>query len=273
MSDPVTNVEIEDVLSSIRRLVSNGQAERLSTTVAAPREAGMQAADRLVLTPALRVDEPVAEPPAEAVDAEEPDAHNVWTGTDLSEHETDIKDESAPEGIETEFSETDQTPDLPSELSAQAAEFEAMIAGRDDQWEPDGASDDDYAGGAAESVLSWSETDEPEGDEEAELDEAETAPSVDPDWDESDDLASERHVQDWQDADAADLRPAPDADADRGEGLLMDDAVLDEEALRDLVAEIVRQELQGALGERITRNVRKLVRREIHRALTSQDFD
>ena len=53
----------------------------------------------------------------------------------------------------------------------------------------------------------------------------------------------------------------------------MDDAVLDEEALRDLVAEIVRQELQGALGERITRNVRKLVRREIHRALTSQDFD
>ena len=40
-----------------------------------------------------------------------------------------------------------------------------------------------------------------------------------------------------------------------------------------MVAEIVRQELQGTLGERITRNVRKLVRREIHRALTSQDFD
>lgn len=99
MSDPVTNVEIEDVLSSIRRLVSNGQAERLSTTVAAPREAGMPAADRLVLTPALRVDEPVAEPPAEAVDAEDPDAHSVWTGMDLSEHETDIQDESAPEGM------------------------------------------------------------------------------------------------------------------------------------------------------------------------------
>ena len=50
------------------------------------------------------------------------------------------------------------------------------------------------------------------------------------------------------------------------------DEFLDEDALRDLVADIVRQELQGALGERITRNVRKLVRREIHRALTSQDF-
>ncbi len=50
-------------------------------------------------------------------------------------------------------------------------------------------------------------------------------------------------------------------------------AYLDEDALRDMVAEIVRQELQGALGERITRNVRKLVRREIHRVLLTQDFD
>ena len=31
--------------------------------------------------------------------------------------------------------------------------------------------------------------------------------------------------------------------------------------------------LAWALGERITRNVRKLVRREIHRALTSQDLE
>jgi len=53
----------------------------------------------------------------------------------------------------------------------------------------------------------------------------------------------------------------------------VDEDVLDEEALRDMVAEIVRQELQGALGERITRNVRKLVRREIHRALATQDLD
>lgn len=48
---------------------------------------------------------------------------------------------------------------------------------------------------------------------------------------------------------------------------------IDEETLRQMVVDIVRQELQGALGERITRNVRKLVRREIHRMLISQDFD
>ncbi len=61
-----------------------------------------------------------------------------------------------------------------------------------------------------------------------------------------------------------------DADADLLAGR---DDFLDEDALRDLVADIVRQELQGALGERITRNVRKLVRREIHRALASQELD
>ncbi len=41
----------------------------------------------------------------------------------------------------------------------------------------------------------------------------------------------------------------------------------------DLVAEIVREELTGDLGERITRNVRKLVRREIHRALLTREFE
>ena len=51
------------------------------------------------------------------------------------------------------------------------------------------------------------------------------------------------------------------------------EGLMDEEALRVLVSEMIRQELQGTLGERITRNVRKLVRREIQRALSSQDFD
>ena len=59
----------------------------------------------------------------------------------------------------------------------------------------------------------------------------------------------------------------------RGIDLSSEEQILDEEMLRDLVSEIVRQELQGAPGERITRNVRKLVRREIHRALTAQELE
>lgn len=49
--------------------------------------------------------------------------------------------------------------------------------------------------------------------------------------------------------------------------------LLDEEMLRVLVAELIRKELQGTLGERITRNVRKLVRREIQRALMARDYE
>jgi len=50
-------------------------------------------------------------------------------------------------------------------------------------------------------------------------------------------------------------------------------AVQDDEALRKLVATIIRQELQGDLGERMTKNLRKLVRREINRALTTREMD
>jgi hypothetical protein len=46
---------------------------------------------------------------------------------------------------------------------------------------------------------------------------------------------------------------------------------IDEEALRDMIRDILHGELQGALGERITRNVRKLVRAEITRAFATRD--
>lgn len=66
-----------------------------------------------------------------------------------------------------------------------------------------------------------------------------------------------------------------EAEEDDEDGLFDDveETVLDEAALRALVSEIIRQELQGTLGERITRSVRKLVRREIQRALASRDFE
>jgi hypothetical protein len=49
--------------------------------------------------------------------------------------------------------------------------------------------------------------------------------------------------------------------------------LIDEDMLRALVAALVREELRGALGEKITRNMRNLVRREVHRALASRDLD
>jgi len=52
-----------------------------------------------------------------------------------------------------------------------------------------------------------------------------------------------------------------------------DDIFVDEDMLRQIVADIVREELQGKLGERITRNVRRMVRREIERALELKKFE
>ena len=57
MSDPVSNSEIEDVLASIRRLVSENAKALKGDRVRDPE------AEKLVLTPALRIDESEAPPP------------------------------------------------------------------------------------------------------------------------------------------------------------------------------------------------------------------
>lgn len=51
------------------------------------------------------------------------------------------------------------------------------------------------------------------------------------------------------------------------------EAVIDQDELRLLVSQIVREELSGELGERMTRNLRKLVRREMQRILAEREFD
>jgi hypothetical protein len=47
--------------------------------------------------------------------------------------------------------------------------------------------------------------------------------------------------------------------------------ILDEEALRGVINAIVREELQGELGDRISRNLRKLIRRELAEMLEARD--
>ena len=68
-----------------------------------------------------------------------------------------------------------------------------------------------------------------------------------------------------------DDRAASDSDPDADD--LADAQFIDEDALREIVSALVRAELQGDLGDRITRNVRKLVRREIHHALATRDIE
>ena len=135
-------------------------------------------------------------------------------------------------------------------LTAKIAALGAAIGKSPQDWEPDGDEANDLAATSA-PAMAW--------EDDVELD-ARGAPLEEQMIDE---IASAAEAEMAEEAGKAGLAAAFGGD----------DQLMDEEALRDLVSEIVRSELQGALGERITRNVRKLVRREIHRALTAQEIE
>lgn len=143
------------------------------------------------------------------------------------------------------------------------AELEAKVARSTGQWEPDGASSDPYAGTNIETLEWQDHTDEADIEVETES-EAEVATDRAP--------QPESGADAEFDAAALAEEAVTSATIDALGADAAEESYLDEESLRELVADIVRSELQGALGERITRNVRKLVRREIQRALAAQDL-
>ena len=63
-----------------------------------------------------------------------------------------------------------------------------------------------------------------------------------------------------------------EAEAARKSDADLSSGIVDEVAMRELIGKLVRAELQGEFGDRISRNVRKLVRREIQRAISSIDL-
>lgn len=166
--------------------------------------------------------------------------------------------ESSSDDAESSFEPVDaDEPYNTATLGAKIAALEAQIAQTSDQWEPDGELGDDYAGTKVETI-EWQDHDV-------------VAPVVPRRVSADDHHENDAHEDE---SNVGTIQAEPEGDAGNiADVLAGDDAILDEESLRELVADIVRQELQGALGERITRNVRKLVRREIHRALTAQELD
>lgn len=204
-------------------------------------------------------------------DAAEHMAEEAWTASDEADQavddaaETDTDDAELPEWqaeeIDQPAAEQDTRP-----LTERIAELEQRISETNEEWEPDGTGTDDNAGTEVET-MQWqdhvddddADSDTPEEDEVAQAAHDTFPRAVDPG----------RYMDPEEISDEGD----ESFDADDIGVLSSDDTFLDEESLRELVADIVRQELQGALGERITRNVRKLVRREIHRALTAQELE
>lgn len=342
MSEPVSNAEIEDVLSSIRRLVSEnaGTARRDA--------AGHDAPEKLVLTPAFRVDEGEDQGEAEAtlhrdgevvtlggggwsdggpeaVEEMVAAAVDDWAGVQVEDPTQDAEETVETSEVTDPVTSPPQMAETStkSELERRIAELEAVIARSAAEFEPDGSEEvsepeavmfqhgpepeegaavpvaehaDDGGDKPAEANAALAEIAE-ETDPHAEIgsyvaseasapiepagpldDEGQSAdsqedaePAVALAYDDASDMAdpadadANDHMADaWEDVEGDEI------DADEGDA---DEALLDEEALREMVARMVREELQGSVGERITHNVRRMVRREIARALALQDFE
>ena len=295
MSEPVTNIEIEDVLSSIRRLVSDDGRNRIT---AEPE----RAPEKLVLTPALRVDDTVVEDTVEETVAEpDPTVDKILDAIAQSTERPDdaqileVQEDTFEGPLEARFAdiEAETSEDLTDEETAQDDQHEVaevQDAAHDvhsdehahhdvAEQEPQDDQAQDFADDAAaqnpeqSDVLSWEDHIDEDDDHETWIDEDEIEDAEMSEAEIAQAQPQEHASVAAQDHDEAGHDQMAHEDTGGVDLFGGDDTVLDEETLRELVADIVRQELQGALGERITRNVRKLVRREIHRALSSQEFD
>ncbi len=212
MTEAVSRNGGEDVLSSIRRLVAQD--------VPLPEPTKPATQEKLLLTPALRVD-----------DAEHPPLDTEHDAMQAAQHAACARAEFAPS----------QT-----QVAGQAPEAGPAVSGAapalDDPVPEDGVSDDDPAMSDAQLT-----TDTPY-----------SAPSPE-------DRALEATLARLQAVLSGAPRASGSAALSGDEGPL--DDVIDEGMLYQIVAHIVRQELQGELGEKITRNIRKLVRAEVAREL------
>lgn len=352
MSDPVTNVEIEDVLSSIRRLVSEDarvrpvgwRADPVDMPVVQDAAGPAPEVGRLVLTPALRVSDEAAPEGGEATDEAADEAvADVTAAADAEPVRDDWQDgwQEASEGAAAAVPEPEPqafAPEVDDALAAAQGEMDhdalaEQVSDRSEAYVLEASGDeamvwvDHHEDHQSEHDRPEHDRDEHDRDEHdrGEHDQHEDHPEEDHGAEDhrtrmAEDAAEDVFYED-EAANAAPVSAMPvsampeggmseseaseaprsgdfvfassrdglgrdaaaglsephfaddDAMDDRAFLLAEDEAVLDEETLREMVAEIVRQELQGALGERITRNVRKLVRREIHRALTSHELE
>jgi len=277
MAEQTNKQNIEDVLSSIRRLVSDEGAH-----VPRPPMAG-QRPDKLVLTPQLRVTEPedpyqtirVLGQPEQALD--EMDEASLEDAPDADVLMTPVAGDSR----------ADTMPALDPALErAFAAPADTNTVGHDTSEQSEGDEvpvQSDLSAKEGDTAVSEAPMVEVAFDE-ASMDEPfETVARLSPsDMDVATlDAADDSVLQDLPTTapEAPHALPSaipfPQDKVQRAaEPKPQDgDDVLDEETLREIIAEVVREEFAGQLGERITRNVRKLVRREIRQILSSEDLD
>ncbi|MEP2784705.1 MAG: hypothetical protein ABJO67_09575 [Pseudoruegeria sp.] len=291
------NAEIEDVLSSIRRLVSEEVRTQeplvdiADTRVAEPES--HEQTDKLVLTSAFRVQtdveiasKPISEPAVLHLTDVLPISPEVEQGATADDLRDAARVLSADDfAVETVLPDEDvaQANARLESLEDTIAELESVVSEQNIDFEPDGS----------EEVGSSPEVEALEFVPQfvsASRREVREAIDVEGAADEVVDLNVEKGEVEPLEAAAPDVVTAQAEDVvfhhtteepvedkhEAGAASAEDDDeafILDEDSLRELVRDLVREELQGVLGERITRNVRKLVRTEINRVLASQEFE
>ncbi len=213
MTEAMSRREIEDVLSSIRRIVSH------DVPAEGPPAPQPDLNDKLILTSALRVDDAAAQKDGAPAPA-------LSEGSDAGEGAlpmpaTSVEERAVVPSLLGRIATAGRTP--PLVLDAAPAP---------EQGNPD-----------------------PEDDLHASLE----------------DRAMEATLARLEAVLANSVQPAKAKPASAG-AAASEDEIIDEGVLYQLVAHIVRQELQGELGEKITRNIRKLVRSEVARELELRKF-
>jgi len=183
--------------------------------------------------------------------------------------------------------------DMPEPATPAPKDAEAVaLPGEDkagDAGSPNDMAADDQAGEPAEDLSALADDADPQPDADQAKDQTITpvfSRRVDMDTSQTDqnDPASDMADDEIEDAMEVETtlkaeQPEEDAAEDLGEDSAgvdfpdEDEGILDEDTLRDIIVEVVREELQGALGQRITRNVRKMVRREIRIAMAAEELD
>ena len=299
MSEPMSSVEIEDVLSSIRRLVSDDLRPMPRANVASRTP---MPGDKLILTPALRVVGSAAagvpEPALEISEPTDPETHRpdaqffrhvnspemppvvVALPTDSSGLEVVIASLELAVEAQAQTFESETGDEAPQTDAGWQAQSWSRAPASEVLERVDFAEDQEPVVAENRAVLpepspGWAQEGPPDSDvAEAPYVEAESAPesavdSSDVEW--LDRAEAEVVASLADDAPLSGFATATDATTDA----FYDEPELrfDETVLRDLVRDLIREELQGGLGERITRNVRKLVRAEIARVLATSEFD
>ena len=329
MSDRSSNMEIQDVLTSIRRLVSEDKnLPDAGETDDVNPPAAEEPQDKLVLTPAHRVQEDSATtanedqaPPEDSASLEETiaelEAAVAVNGGDFEPDGSEVEkpdpadaDPDLERAFEDSFgvdlaADDDRQSDLSRPVTSgqmddggeegEAADAHAEVEtagtgdaeeGSEDALRADAGADtegdaDDVSGPAPETGAAAVEMPSPEQVDA--LIAAGTAAAANAAAARRLNLGAGDLIRDgrapWGRSDAPERDDAeadagqPETASTAGPSTLDLQAEADAQLLREIVADIVRQELQGPLGERITRSVRMLVRREINRALESRDFE